>query len=57
MIVVPEETSFDGVTARLKLATNDLEERYAAPLPATEAWMHELGKNVAEHWKAMGLNV
>lgn len=57
MIVVPEVASFDGVTVRLKLATDDLEERYAEPLSATEASVQELGKKVAEHLKATGMKV
>ncbi|ASJ72780.1 hypothetical protein [Granulosicoccus antarcticus] len=65
MIVVPEETSFDGVMARLKLATDDdgvaelkqARKLFDAETVAKKFLVQELGKKVADHLKVMGMKV
>ncbi len=51
------EAEIERVTQQLAGRVKELEERYAQPLPAMTQQVDDLSRKVAEHLKAMGLEV
>ena len=51
------QAEIERVTQQLAKRVQELEERYAEPLPTIEASVQQMSNKVAEHLKAMGLSV